>query len=195
MITKICNSCKMSKELSCFVKNTGLNSYKNKCNECIRKDSLLQNRVDYLKEYHRNRVETDSTYVLTKRANSARYSKAHPEKMRQQAKRYNRKLKADVIQAYGGKCICCGTRVFEFLSVDHTKNDGSVHRKTIPGPRLYSWLRRNNYPRENFQLLCMNCNTAKGFYKLTIEEIKSKIFQSDCTKDLYPDEGGRSGHK
>jgi hypothetical protein len=31
------------------------------------------------------------------------------------------------------------------------------------GVRFYSWLRRNNYP-EGYQVLCFNCNIAKGLY-------------------------------
>lgn len=40
-------------------------------------------------------------------------------------------LKEEFIEAYGGKCSCCGESIPEFLTVDHINNDGEVHRKTI----------------------------------------------------------------
>ncbi len=59
-------------------------------------------------------------------------------------------------------CKCCGEPQIEFLSIDHINNDGSTHRKEI-GSNLYNWLINNNFP-EGFQVLCFNCNFAKGIY-------------------------------
>lgn len=80
---------------------------------------------------------------------------------------YSRKLYAvirhDVIHHYGGKCLCCGETEPDFLSIDHTNNDGAEHRRQIKNRPIYSWLKANNYP-EGFGLLCHNCNMAKGLY-------------------------------
>ena len=61
-------------------------------------------------------------------------------------------------------CRCCGENSFiEFLTIDHI--EGRTHlpkeQKDLKGNQLVSWLTRNNYP-EGFQLLCWNCNVAKG---------------------------------
>lgn len=67
-----------------------------------------------------------------------------------------------VIAAYGGKCICCEEPRPAFLNIDHVHNDGKLDREekgTSHG--LYLWLIRNNFPKENYQLLCRNCNFAK----------------------------------
>ncbi|MGW0064777.1 hypothetical protein ACWDTT_33240 [Streptosporangium sandarakinum] len=77
-----------------------------------------------------------------------------------------RRIKADVIAAYGGKCSCCGESTPEFLTLDHINNDGAAHRKELglrTGHSTWSWARRNNYP-DILQLLCWNCNSAKGAY-------------------------------
>lgn len=50
------------------------------------------------------------------------------------------------------------------MTIDHIKNDGSAHRKEVGASSLYRWLRKRGYPRDNFQLLCMNCNFSKGRY-------------------------------
>lgn len=77
-----------------------------------------------------------------------------------------RSRKAEVIAAYGGRCVCCGEDAFEFLSIDHIHNDGSAHVKEIGGGgvHLYNWLKKEGFPKDRFQLLCMNCNFAKGKY-------------------------------
>lgn len=63
------------------------------------------------------------------------------------------------------KCACCGENEIKFLSIDHIKGGGNKHRKTTggTGQMTYRWLKRNNYP-DGFQVLCFNCNIAKGCY-------------------------------
>jgi len=71
--------------------------------------------------------------------------------------------KQAVIDAYGGRCACCGEDNPVFLSVDHINNDGNLHRKKGGGmgSSLYKWLIKRNFPKDNFQLLCHNCNRGK----------------------------------
>ena len=71
----------------------------------------------------------------------------------------HRKLRAEVIAAYGGVCICCGETELVFLCIDHVHNDGAAHRKKV-GVNIYTWLKKNNWPK-GFQVLCHNCNHAK----------------------------------
>lgn len=85
------------------------------------------------------------------------------EKCRKIAVRFTRKLKADVIDAYGGKCACCGEGNPAFMTIDHIFNDGSQHRKSVNSKRIYGWLKKNGYPKDRYQLLCFNCNFAKRF--------------------------------
>lgn len=80
------------------------------------------------------------------------------------------KLRVELLAAYGGRCACCGEDTPEFLTVDHIRGNGAEHRRELmtPGRKvlLYPWLRRNGYPKDNFQLLCANCNMAKGRGKI-----------------------------
>ena len=76
-----------------------------------------------------------------------------------------KRLRAQVIEAYGGRCACCGETTPEFLSVDHINNDGGQHRRNgLSGPRFYRWLKATGFPKDAFTLLCFNCNCAKGFF-------------------------------
>lgn len=76
---------------------------------------------------------------------------------------HNAKYKQMVIDAYGGRCSCCGEDNPAFLSIDHIENDGNKHRQTGVGcgNKFYQWLIRNNFPKDNYQLLCFNCNQGK----------------------------------
>jgi hypothetical protein len=87
-----------------------------------------------------------------------------------------RRRKQEMIAAYGGACSCCRESRFEFLSVDHIdgrKKHG--HSKSMSGIKLYAWLKKNDYPQEDFRCLCMNCNTSFGFYGYCPHERERKI--------------------
>lgn len=74
---------------------------------------------------------------------------------------YYRKLRSDVLSNYGGKCACCGESEFDFLQIDHVNGGGNAHRKTVSTRQIYQFLRKNGYPKDDYQLLCANCNMAK----------------------------------
>lgn len=86
--------------------------------------------------------------------------KADSERVRQRRREYYARLRVEVIQAYGGRCTCCGETEIRFLCIDHVNDDGNVHRAELGTMNIYSWLRHNEWP-EGFQVLCANCNMAK----------------------------------
>lgn len=76
-------------------------------------------------------------------------------------------IKKSIMKEYGGKCVCCGENNIKFLSIDHIRNDGNKHRKQIgsygrSGTGMYLWLKKHGFPKDNFQLLCFNCNLGKA---------------------------------
>jgi len=92
------------------------------------------------------------------------YRKNYYKKWRKYSQTRDQKLKQEVIKTYGGKCKCCGETISEFLTIDCKKNGVELHKKFRYGTNFYRWLKKHNYPKRNFQLLCMNCNFAKGMY-------------------------------
>jgi len=81
-------------------------------------------------------------------------------------KKCREKVKREVLEHYGGnppKCACCGESHFEFLTIDHMNGGGHKERTRLgrEGVAFYFWLRKNGYPK-GYQVLCMNCNWAKG---------------------------------
>ena len=83
------------------------------------------------------------------------------DKCRERARASLARLKARVMTAYGARCVCCGECDTRFLTIDHIDETGASHRKQIPGGSLYRWLEKNNYPKNNYQILCFNCNCGK----------------------------------
>ena len=99
-------------------------------------------------------------------ARVSKWAKANPEKRRRANVTWRWKIRLKMIEAYGGKCMCCGESEPAFLTIDHTRNDGYIKRKNGErvGASLYSALRDAGWPKDNYQLLCMNCNFAKGHF-------------------------------
>lgn len=75
-------------------------------------------------------------------------------------------LKAEMIEAYGGKCCCCGEPEFLFLQLDHIYNDGNIERRKF-GNHIVEWayLKSIGWPKDRHQLLCANCNYGKRVNK------------------------------
>lgn len=92
------------------------------------------------------------------------------DRERQQQRR--QKLRTEVLRHYGAYCACCGETQDKFLTIDHVNNDGAAHRRMIRKANICSWLRRKDYP-SGFQVLCYNCNCARGFYGKCPHEEKS----------------------
>lgn len=95
---------------------------------------------------------------------------------KEQVRRSRQKLKQEVFTYYcdglAPACRCCGQVGLIFLTIDHIDNTGNTHRRELAanilgdklpaGNTFYVWLRRNNFP-DGYQVLCWNCNAAKGF--------------------------------
>ena len=59
------------------------------------------------------------------------------------------------------ECKCCKEQNFDFLTLHHSNNNGSEHRKNKSvASDIYRWLIVNNYPC-GYEVLCYNCNCGK----------------------------------
>ena len=108
----------------------------------------------------------DPEWVKHLNARQLEYSQKNRDKIKKRGKEIRDALKIEIFTHYSKgtpNCACCHVNEIHFLSMDHINNDGAAHRKEVPMSDLYRWLRRNNYPN-NFQVLCMNCNFAKGHF-------------------------------
>ena len=61
------------------------------------------------------------------------------------------------------RCRCCGEKTYEFMSLDHIHGNGNKQRRKIKSNYLLNWIIKQGFPK-GYQVLCHNCNLAKGFY-------------------------------
>lgn len=98
----------------------------------------------------------------------------NPQKIKESQRLYRLKRRLKILQHYSAEipfCACCKEKEIKFLSIDHINGGGTKHRQQLQtsvlkpagGSVMYGWIIKNNYP-EGFQILCHNCNQAKGFY-------------------------------
>lgn len=90
-------------------------------------------------------------------------------------KQYYKDVKQEMIDAYGGKCVCCGENRPEFLTIDHISDNGRMERDKYLkyGSSFYHLLRKRGFPSVwtdsdgtvyEYALSCYNCNCARGTY-------------------------------
>lgn len=110
--------------------------------------------------YHVNREK-----VLA--ANRRDYPK-QKQQMIDAARRLRHRARWEALDYYSNgtfACACCGETTIEFLSIDHINGGGNKQRTELKmfGNNFTLWLRRKKFP-VGFQVLCHNCNQAKGYY-------------------------------
>lgn len=154
-----CTKCEKEKSKSAFKidkkKSNGLSSW---CKEC----TTISNRK-YGKKHRKDNLRDSRLKVLN-------WEKINPEKKRESRKEQYQKAKLEVYNHYclgNIKCQCCGESEYKFLCIDHINNDGAKDRKDnethASGYAFYLRLKNSGYPT-NIQILCYNCNMAKGIH-------------------------------
>lgn len=171
---KRCYSCQEEKEDNEYYLRTDTNKYRNECIKCAKKRVSLWARKRYplvkskLQEQYCKNREQKIEYVK-------QWAMKNPEKRRKYQVSWRWKLRMEIIEAYGGRCVCCRESTPEFLQIDHIHDDGAKMRneqKEQVGGALYRKLRSLGFPKENYQLLCANCNSAKSFFSICPHNIQ-----------------------
>lgn len=153
-----------------------MNSKKKTCPKCNKKTSKMSGgycvpcKKEYFADYYQKHKAKINAQVEARR-------KADPEKHLATRRERNRKLRMDVVEAYGGQCECCGESNIEFLAVDHVNGGGRKHRTEIAGvgSAFYVWLRKQGFPKKGLRLLCHNCNQSIGLYGYCPHQSESRF--------------------
>lgn len=116
-----------------------------------------ENNPLYLREWKKNNPEKVKESARKTRKNSYFLQKEN-------IKKSNMKARLECLNHYSNgipKCVCCEEKEIMFLALDHIDGGGNKHRKGKGN--ITRWIIKNNFP-PIFQILCHNCNLAKGFY-------------------------------
>jgi len=159
---KQCRICKIDKELNQFkVSKKNLDGYSFDCIECQDKKWKEHRRLSITKFYqtHKKKIALERSL---KREEKRKYDKKYRKKT-------TLLLKQEAMNAYGGKCNCCGETQLDFLAIDHINGGGNKERKAgihYTGTAMYRWLRKRGFP-EGFRVLCHNCNWSAHLHNGT----------------------------
>ena len=109
---------------------------------------------------------------------------------RERQARYRKKLCAEMIAAYGGKCAVCGST--ENLELDHKNGLGNHHRDSIfkyghssPGGwNFYLWLKKQGWPQGDYELKCKSCHDEKHPNRKGKEQHNGFVEEIDIERDI-----------
>lgn len=119
--------------------------------------------MEHYKEYF-------AKYYVDNPESKTWYQNWTPEQ-KEELRQYKKRIKLECFRAYGDGnyvCACCGLSNVEFLTLDHTNNDGYLDKKEgakkrMGGNYLYGYLKKRGFPnKDKYQVLCWNCNCGKG---------------------------------
>lgn len=100
-----------------------------------------------------------------KRQKAREYYLENIDHQLEQKREYRKKVRTTVLQKYGGVCVCCNEAEEKFLGIDHILNDGKEDRKSKgTGYGFYLYLYKTEPDHNRYQVMCHNCNFAKGHY-------------------------------
>jgi len=129
-----------------------------------------------------------------RRQNYTKHKEKNRPRLNKRGTEIRKKTKLDIYTHYSNgvpKCACCGVSGIEFLTVDHIipklemEKDQKIIKKgfraNFKANRLSQWLIKNNFPK-GFQILCWNCNFAKGVFGECPHKIKLKKSQNNLPK-------------
>ena len=125
-----------------------------------RKKNLLrireQGRASYRRNWGKRRARAKATYdALSSESKQSRVARG---------REYYRKAVRKVFALFGSKCFRCGFDDLRALQLDHVEGGGRAHRRKT-GSHLYARILSGKESKEQFQLLCANCNWIKRHEK------------------------------
>ena len=150
-----------------------MTDYSKEYNKKNRK-SISEKKKKYYEKNRKSILEKKKKYRQdqVKRLGKKGIKKADHKRYLLEHNKY-KNLRKKVISYYSNgtnTCVCCGTEGFEFLTIDHIipkremdkiqKMKDIGYSSKLNPHLLISWL--DKFHPEGFQILCWNCNYAKG---------------------------------
>ncbi len=98
------------------------------------------------------------------------------------ARNYRIRLKQEVMNHYSSdgvpKCVICGDDFIAELTFEHINHNGGKERrekKVGSGSNFYNYLKRNNYPKDNLEIRCYNCNCNRDHLSINPKNLYGNL--------------------
>lgn len=155
---KLCPTCKEWKPLTVeYFPRSGMNrKFGANCKPCHVRVGTRNEKA---------RLIRDPEYLMKRRKEWAAYRRkrriVRPGLDAEIKRRTEQKLRSAMVQAYGGACSCCRETELQFLTLEHIKGDGKLHRALVgEGAPVWRDLKRQGWPKDGFTILCWNCHMS-----------------------------------
>jgi len=200
MSYKICSKCgkRKHKGKSFFKDLSKKDGVYPSCKDCYRERMGIQKRAPRTKQrrdgstirrcstckkykavsnFYRNPKSSDGIHDHCKHC-SRKHAQSEASKAGQKTRRQRNRMTV-LLHYSDGKpqCRCCGESENKFLCIDHINGGGRKHRAEV-GSHFYRWIINNGFP-SGLQILCHNCNMAKGFYNQCPHETNKQKIQKN----------------
>lgn len=109
-------------------------------------------------EYHRI---YNKKYNRDNKEKRAKYREENKESIVAYHSSYYKNKRDKFLFLYGCICVCCGEDQAEFLTIEHKL--GQIGKKKESSFRAYTKA-ITEYRPDLYEILCMNCNHARGRY-------------------------------
>jgi len=142
-------------------------------------EQKARNKISSKKYHAKSEVKTKMNLAQKERRSNPEIR----EKLLKEGKSYRDNLRMKILQTYSKRlsnseipcCKCCGENShLEFLAIDHIAGKKEMdsepelvklgYSSNFKSTSLNVWIVKNNFPK-GFQILCHNCNQAKGYSK------------------------------
>jgi hypothetical protein len=117
----------------------------------------MTDRKEYLKQYYKTHKED---YKRQREEFSKKHPNYKPPHGKESRKKYQRKLREEILHLLGDKCCRCGFSDARALQIDHVHGGGSKALKH-PWKEYRKILKAIKAGSKDYQLLCANCNQIK----------------------------------
>jgi hypothetical protein len=98
------------------------------------------------------------------------------ERLKARASGYRKKLRQELLDAYGRVCACCGETEEAFLTLEHIGGTGAAHRRSLSSScSVYHDLKKRGWPKNGYEILCWNCNCAQRYGKVCPHKLKTQV--------------------
>lgn len=89
--------------------------------------------------------------------------------------KYVNKYHSDALDILGSKCIKCGFTDKRALQIDHVNGGGTKQHRELGNWRVYKMIRDVPGFKDEFQILCANCNWIKKSENLEVVKKRNAL--------------------